>query len=695
MRDARKRRALRLAASFASVVLLCVIALPAFIFKTTAQTADQKPNAHTEALDANNKIAFASDRDGNFEIYVMNPDGGAQTRLTNNPADDLNPTWSPDGTQLAFVSTRSGTRQIWLMNSDGSNQRQLTFDGTDNLNPVWSPDGTKILFVSSVNGNDEIYVANVGAGIAVFPPPVTNLTNNQYDDINPTWRPDGQKIAFASNRDGKYQIYTMNPDGTGVTRITNSTGNDTNPFWSPGRITFQSDRDGTEQQLYVMNGDGSNVSRLTNDTASDSEPARSSDGSFIVFTSTLLDNTVLQLYRANADGSAIIRLTKTPASDIQAAVQPRPLSQATGTIQFLIDTYSVNEGAGKVDITVTRFGNTSGVASVDYTAMPGTASARTDFLPVSGTLVFNDGETSKTFTVSIIDNAFIQPDRTVNLSLSSPNNATLGSPANAVLTIIDNDTTSNAPNPIDNAQFFVRQQYLDFLGREPDTAGLQFWTNQITACGTDATCIANKRVDVSAAFFLSNEFQQTGLYVYEAYRVAFGRAPTFAEFLNDVQAVGAGVVFGQTGASDRLGVNKRDYTAAFAGRDAFRALYAGKTNAQFVDALLANADGVFDPSVQSVRDQLVQALNNGTLTRAEVLRTIIEAFTNAPTRNLSAFNRAFVTFEYFGYLRRDPDPDGFNFWLNQLNKFNGDFRAAGMVRAFITSAEYRSRFGSP
>jgi hypothetical protein len=247
-------------------------------------------------------------------------------------------------------------------------------------------------------------------------------------------------------------------------------------------------------------------------------------------------------------------------------------------------------------------------------------------------------------------------------------------------------------NPLDSPEFFVRQHYLDFLNREPDEAGLEFWTNEITACGADAQCIANKRENVSAAFFLSIEFQETGFLVHRFYKTAFGQAPRLAEFLPAQQTVSRDVVVGSQNWEERLADNQRAFTESFARRDDFQLLYDDLSNEEYVDRLYQNAD--LNPN-QTVRDALIAALHSGAETRATVLRRIAES--EELTR--AEFRRAFVLMQYFGYLRRNPNDlpdtnfDGYNFWLAKLNSFEGDFVRAEMVKAFLISTEYRGRFG--
>jgi hypothetical protein len=238
-------------------------------------------------------------------------------------------------------------------------------------------------------------------------------------------------------------------------------------------------------------------------------------------------------------------------------------------------------------------------------------------------------------------------------------------------------------NPIDDPELFVRRQYLDFLDREPDPGGLAYWASQITQCGSDQTCINRKRVDVAAAFFIEQEFQQTGFFIDRVYRAAFCRGPTFAEFTVDRSGLIAGA---------GLEANKVAYLQAFVVRNEFVQKYvAAVTGPQFVDALIETVRSCFGLDLTSQRSVLIGEYNTSTdqtTSRARVLRLVVDnqAFIDAE------FNPGFVLSQYFGFLRRDPEQQGFDFWLNVLNNnVPGNFRS--MVCAFITSEEYQRRFG--
>ena len=263
------------------------------------------------------------------------------------------------------------------------------------------------------------------------------------------------------------------------------------------------------------------------------------------------------------------------------------------------------------------------------------------------------------------------------------------------------DFSAGPAAAIDGSQFFVAQHYRDFLSREADAPGLQFWAQGIEACGASPACREVRRVNTSAAFFLSIEFQETGFLAYRARKAAFGDLSgkpvpvTLRDFLPDTQRISQGVVVNQGAWRELLEANKQAFFLDFVERPEFLARYpAGMGASDFVGALDANTGGSLGAAArEALAAQL--ASNNTTQGRASALRQVAEnaAFTAAEK------NRAFVLMQYFGYLRRDPDaaPDadftGYSFWLSKLEQFGGDFVRAEMVKAFLSSDEYRQRFG--
>jgi hypothetical protein len=387
----------------------------------------------------------------------------------------------------------------------------------------------------------------------------------------------------------------------------------------------------------------------------------------------------------------------------------------TATVQFSSATFGVNEGAGTATITVTRVGDTSATATVDYAtigtafvpcnAVSGVASQNCDYLTASGTLTFAPGEVSKTFTVLIVDDLYVEGNEVLSLNLSNPTGMVLGSPGTAVLTITDNDTASPTTSPLDDPQFFVRQHYYDFLSRLPDEGGLAYWTARITDCGADQSCIHNRRIDVSNAFFYELEFQQTGAYVFRLYRASYGnnqpapnpdhskpaesaKLPSYAVFVQDRARVVAGTNLAQSQlALANIMVQRPEFLLRYA---------PSLSGAQFVDALLSNINGASGVNLNSQRAALINLFTQGG--RGLVLyRVADDNVQTNPIDNRSfvdaEYNRAFVYTQYAGYLRRDSDIDGFLFWLAQVNTspVRDASKQHSMVCAFITSREYQER----
>ncbi len=369
------------------------------------------------------------------------------------------------------------------------------------------------------------------------------------------------------------------------------------------------------------------------------------------------------------------------------------------TFAFDAATYAVSEDSGSVNVTVTRNGDTSAEVSIVYQALGDTARRGADFLASIGQLTFAPGETSKTFSVFITDDAFVEDQEGFKLTLT-PGEGAADAGASARVIILDNDASPAVANPIDDDAFFVRQHYRDFFSREPDAEGLAFWTGEIRKCGANAACREARRISVSAAFFLSIEFQETGFLVHRLYKTAYGRAPErVEEFMLDARVMGEEVVVGRPGWEQLLDANKTSSVRAFVGRAEFEEQYpTALSPAQFVNALFVNA-GVAPTDAE--RQAAVAEFGGADDTsdadaRARALRRVAES----PALARAETNRAFVMMQYFGYLRRNPDetPDtdltGYNHWLGKLVEFNGDYERAEMVKAFLSSTEYRGRFGN-
>ncbi|HBB95755.1 MAG TPA: hypothetical protein DC054_10225, partial [Blastocatellia bacterium] len=369
-----------------------------------------------------------------------------------------------------------------------------------------------------------------------------------------------------------------------------------------------------------------------------------------------------------------------------------------GFVNFASSSSSTTENSGSTTVNVTRSGDTSRVVTVNYatnadagvpcSTANGVASPKCDFTAALGTLNFAAGETSKPITILLSQDSFVEGPETITLTLSSPTGgAALGTPGSMTVTIAD-DATEPPTNIIDDANMFVRMHYHDFLNREGDQSGLDFWTGQMTNCGSSDLTVC--RVNVSGAFFLSIEFQQTGYLVERMYRTAYGQATASStlggshavlvpivranEFLTDTQRIGRGVVVLQPGWEQVLENNKQAYALEFVQTSRFiTALPTSRTPTQFVDQLNQNAGMVLSPSERTAAINAfgIAADTTNVNARAQVLRQIAE---DQDLYN-AEFNRAFVLTEFFGYLRRNPNdlPDsdytGYEFWLSKLNQF--------------------------
>ncbi len=392
----------------------------------------------------------------------------------------------------------------------------------------------------------------------------------------------------------------------------------------------------------------------------------------------------------------------------QTSAGTTPQIQFDGNAEFTANESNASRAA---TITLTRTGDTSGASTVDYStiddpaAVPcdpnikngdtpfpqGTAYARCDYATTVDTLTFNPGETSKSFTVPLINDVFQEGNETFRIALTNAQGATLGTLTTAIVTIQSDDTASPTTNPINQISFFVRQQYLDFLDREPEAG--EPWTAVLNRCGNIFTgpevntdC---DRIAVSGAFFGSPEFRIKGFFVFLHYKAAFGSAnnplyvPQYDEFVTDARRV--------SGLTAEEVIAKRfDFSEDFLARTAVANAFSGTSNEAFVDRVLSNL-GISlvnaDPATGETRNTLVNALNAGTKTRAQVLRIIVES-----TEAIAAqFNRAFVAIQYYGYLRRTPEPQGYQ---NNLNALNATNNSRQLINGFLNSIEYRLRFGA-
>ncbi|MCM3906180.1 MAG: FG-GAP-like repeat-containing protein [Pyrinomonadaceae bacterium] len=698
-------------------------------------------------------LAVATTTGSNIHVLIGNGDGTFQTSVPYvagpNPPDVVIADFNADG-KLDVASANSGsTVSIFIGNGDGTLRPAVNY-------PVGSAAAT--LTASDLNGDGKIDLAvlvtgntlNVllGNGDGTFNAAIskavpTAVFSISAGDLNADNKADLVLLGFPNsalvllgNGNGTFADAVAYPAGTDVRKAViadvNADGKldlavaDDRAFTillGNGDGTFRS---GTPTNLQtntsdIISGDFDGDAKLdlaiTNYFGGISFLSGNGDGTFnsaVGYPAGLYSRSLVG-GDFNNDGQQ--DLATTNGDDIWMLLNTT-LSRAPA-LQFSSASYDVDESAGSAVVTVTRTSPTSTAARVVYTTVDNSsavncnvlssqASSRCDYETKVGTLLFAPGETSKTISIPIINDSYAESAERFLIILSNESGVNLGPRSAASININDNDS-ANGPNPIDQAEFFVRQHYIEFLNREPDASGLAFWSNQITECQQPgATCDAEvRRINVSAAFFLSIEFQETGYLVYRMYRASYGDVPgtpvpvRLDELLPDTQQIGEGVIVGALNWQIQLENNKAAFALDFVSRPRFAAKYgATLTPAQFVDALYAQA-GVVSPSVPeraAAINEFGGAGNTGDIAaRGRALRRVAENSTLAQQET----NRAFVLMQYFGYLRRNPNDapepglnfDGYNFWLGKLIQFGGNFVNAEMVKAFIVSGEYRQRFG--
>jgi lysophospholipase L1-like esterase len=402
------------------------------------------------------------------------------------------------------------------------------------------------------------------------------------------------------------------------------------------------------------------------------------------------------------------------------------------TVSLSSSTFGVNEGGintaqgfGTLSVAVTRSGDSSGAASVQYftsdqsggnecNQVTGNASQRCDYGLVSGTLRFAAGEGSRVINIPIISDGYVEGNETFTLTLQNAVGAALGT-SQATITIQDRGVaTIPSQNPYLNNEFFVRQNYLDFLAREPDAEGWNTWPGVLNNCGPEKGFLGSPpdcdRAHVAHGFIASREFTDKGYNVYRMYEVALSRLPRYAEFVPDMAALG--------GAPDsqELEQNTRQFAESFTGRQEFTGKYADVSapgQATLFIARLEQNAGVTLPDTTTTlpgqppqygRQELINKRQSGEFTLAQTLR----AFVEQKIVYDKFFERGFVTMQYFGFLRRDPDLNDPNLtgWTEWVFVFTNGGAQRGradipprdyhhLTFGFIYSEEYRKRFGQP
>ncbi len=533
--------------------------------------------------------------------------------------------------------------------------------------------GRVALVSSEGNAQSDIYTMNPDGSDR------KQLTFSQEYEDKPVWSPDGTKIAFHkvtwTGNGGYSEIFVMNANGSDQRRLTQSEF-DLSPTWSPEgtKIAFYRIDSITMPRsfgIYVMNADGSDQRAVA--SAFSGEPAWSPDGlKFAV-------GTWGGIYLINVDGSNPIQITQPPKSSDVFEDHAPAWSPDGSKITFArcVD----SNGFGCYTTSHLWVVNADGS---NPTKLTDTLAYTHAWSPDGMKIIFGSVDES----LEPRDLFVMNPDGSGLTNITNTDGTSERSPSWQPLSL------PPVVNPIDDPQFLVRQHYLDFLNREPDAGGLAYWTNEITRCHSNAACINAQRVGVSAAFFIEQEFQETGYYLYRFYKASFGRQPNHTEFTSDRSRITP---------DTNLEASKQAFADEWVQRPAFVAAYPITTsNTEFVNKLFDFA-GLIGPRYDPLRQQEILAMQSGR-SRALVLRDVIEIpdFKNIPDlddpryselKQTSQYNPAFVLMQYFGYLRRDVDSGGYAFWLDILNNREpNNYRA--MVCAFITSSEYQLRFGA-
>ena len=643
----------------------------------------------------------------NVSVFIGNGDGTLQTRVDYPAGSQPNhlsvADFNSDGKLDLATLGSPNTLSILLGNGNGTFQAPSTSaisTAAFSILPAdLNGDGKLDLVTLGFPGS---MLVLLGHGDGTFENPVTYAAANEvvkatFGDLNNDGKLD---VAVAARLPNKLLVFFGRGDGTFQNAITTS-------FLLEPADLIANDFDGDGKQDIAVAGSSGSVGLL----------AGNGDGTFgsaSFYPASFPRRLVAGHF--NNDGRLDIALT---SGNGEVNTLLNALLTRTPTIQLSNTNYTVSEGDGHAQITLTRGGDTTVTATVDYrtvdtdtftfgcsetTSNLGAAYGRCDFATLVGTVTFAPGETTKVIDVPILDDSYAEGNESFSVTFRNANGAVLVTPATATVTINDNET-ANGSNPVlqGNSQgitFFVRQHYLDFLGREPEPT--EPWSEILSRCADQFNfdpanpSAACDRITVSGGFFGSPEFKDKGVYVIDFYRASFNRLPLYSEFVSDLASL-----VGTT--APEVFAKRASFANSFTQRGEFMSIYGSLTNSSYVSALMAgsrmqnyNLTSITtadpdDPNgtnkVTLTAADLTSRLDAGTLTRGQVLRAIVQSDQIVGIESLNAF----VGSQYYGYLRRTPDTPGFNSWINYLTAHPGDFRT--MVHGFVNSREYRLRFG--
>jgi methionine-rich copper-binding protein CopC len=593
---------------------------------------------------------------------VVGEDAGPQS--VSNWANPISPGAPNESGQVLTFTATNNNNSLFSVQPAISPTGTLTYKPTDNAS------GTAAVTVVLKDGSG---TTNSGQDMS-SPPQTFNITVNAVNDAPVNTVPGAQTVVkngtltFAQASSKLVKVTDVDAGGAIIkVALTAQKGTVTLPIIAG--LTF-SMGDGTTDQYMIFTGTISNVNAAMN--GMQFKPNANYVGAASL---TILSNDL-----GNTPGPA-----KTD-SDIIAITVTSPPPSSPSTFSLGAPVYSTAEGSLRATVTVTREGDKSAPASVNYKttdpsaagvgcgAVTGQASNRCDYATAAGTLRFAAGESSREISIPVVNDAYAEGPESFTVSLSKPTGAKLAGTTSAVVTIADDDANgAAAANPLGSDEFFVRQLYVDVLGREPDEKGLNYWLTTLKKCGGGADC---GRAAVASAIFKSDEFKQSGYFAYRLYRAALGRVARFDELTPDAARLAS------SRDAAELSLNKADLVSDFMAKAEFKDRFGSRTQAaDYVDALLLAA-GL--PN-HSQRGAWVAGLSGGSLTRGDVLWQL------ADSEEVSAkfIGEAEVVLQYHAFLKREADA-GVGSGLEPLGQ---KLDLLKLVGGFLDSAEYRQRFG--
>jgi uncharacterized repeat protein (TIGR01451 family) len=657
--------------------------------------------------------------------YIINADGTEETKLFNHSTREAS--WSPDGTKLVFVLQQdlSHPQTIATINLDGTGQTEVTNDSSGSFRahisePDWQPLPGASPTPTPTPKPAYSISGQVILPLTAFVQVALSGTINAVADIDGNGNYSFTRLPAGGN----YTVTPVNPSFT----------------FDPAARTFDNLSANQTNVNFTLTGTSNySISGRVTDTngapLGNIEVSLNPEGSSPETTRTAADGAYAFNHRRYGQNHTVfVPLSSRTQYDFEPDARTFNLTKSEivnfvgapkNGFQFSTNSYTVGEGDGHATILVTRAGSLAAIgapASVtlqtyddpaavpcdptlkkpDGTAYPrGTAYARCDYATTVETLQFAAGETQKTVNIPIIDDAHVEGTETLLVRLNNKAGAPLEVPGGVNVVIHDNDT-GTAHDPTRTTSFFVRQHYLDFLSREPEAG--EPWSGVLNRCANPFNLDAQNpsascdRIIVSQSFFGSPEFRLKGFFVYNFYRVAFGRLPEYAEIVPDMSALS-----GATAAE--VYARRAAFPVSFNERQEFKTRYDALSDTAYVNALLNRYNlpqiTTSDPQqpeaalkVTLTRAELISRLGAAAgsaqaLTRAQVLRAVVESDEVGAVE----YKGAFVAMQYYGYLRRTPEESGYQAWLRVITEDPNNIRI--MVNGFMNSAEYRLRFGQP